>query len=134
MFGMGTGGTLLPSSPEWFQAVVGAALLLFAFALRSARLLALASLVLARGVSASRFRFGLLFALFSDRFPLPASSYAPSKLHSEKLTSKTFFSFRSSSLAFLLPSDFIIIHSSVFSLQYSLSRSAYLLRTKLSTY
>ena len=39
--------------------------------------------------SLPRFRFCPLFALFSDRSALPASSYAPSKLHSEKLTSKT---------------------------------------------
>ena len=169
VFGMGTGGTLLPSSPEWFQAVAGLRLCcLKLIALSCSRLPALASLVLARGcctcfrscclrvalallafalrfalafaraalplalafactccfgslrlpslslrlpllASLPRFRFCPLFALFSDRSALPSSSYAPSKLHSEKLTSKTFFSFHS--LA-----------------------SAYLLRTKLSTY
>ena len=41
------------------------------------------------GFPLPRFRFGPLFALFSDRSALPSSSYAPSKLHSEKLTSKT---------------------------------------------
>ena len=168
VFGMGTGGTLLPSSPEWFQAVAGCgfaafrfrftqrpfartcfaracsrgctcfrscclrvALALLAFALRFALVFARAALPLALAFACTRcfgslrlpslsrclpllaplprFRFGPLFALFSDRSALPASSYAPSKLHSEKLTSKTFFSFHS--LA-----------------------SAYLLRTKLSTY
>ena len=147
VFGMGTGGTLLPSSPEWFQAVAGLRLCCFSLSLYAAPvcshllrscLLAGVALAFARAAlplalafactccfgslrlpslslrlpllaPLSRFRFGLLFALFSDRSALPSSSYAPSKLHSEKLTSKTFFSFHS--LA-----------------------SAYLLRTKLSTY
>ena len=52
VFGMGTGGTLLPSSPEWFQAVAGLRLCcLKLIALSCSRLLALASLVLARGVA-----------------------------------------------------------------------------------
>ena len=50
VFGMGTGGTLLPSSPEWFQAVAGLRLCcLKLIALSCSRLLAFASLVLARG-------------------------------------------------------------------------------------
>ena len=52
VFGMGTGGTLLPSSPELFQAVAGLRLCcLKLIALSCSRLLALASLVLARGVA-----------------------------------------------------------------------------------
>ncbi len=173
---MGTGGTLLPSSPEWFQAVAGLRLCcLKLIALSCSHLLALASLVLARGgctcfrlcclrvalallafalrfalafaraalplvlafactccfgslrlpslslrlpllAPLPRFRFGPLFALFSDRSALPASSYAPSKLHSEKLTSKTSFSFRSS-LRF--PASFRLHLFSFFSLKSS---------------
>ena len=78
VFGMGTGGTLLPSSPEWFQAVAGLRLCcLKLIALSCSRLPALASLVLARGVSASSLPIrsalrSLFRSLSASRFVLRA--------------------------------------------------------------
>ena len=81
VFGMGTGGTLLPSSPEWFQAIAGLRLCcLKLIALSCSRLPALASLVLARGcctcfrscclrVALALLAFALRFALASLVLP-----------------------------------------------------------------
>ena len=87
VFGMGTGGTLLPSSPEWFQAVVGLWLCcLKLIALSCARLLALASLVLAGGcctcfrscclAARACFRLHLLLWLAQASFAFASSALA----------------------------------------------------------
>ena len=85
VFGMGTGGSLLPSSPELLR--VRARFVCSALSLRFLR-------------SLCCFRF-----------------HAPSKPHSEKLTSKTSSSVFSSASLPLLPQDCFITHSSVLSLQ-----------------
>ena len=134
VFGMGTGGTLLPSSPEWFQAVVGAALLLFAFALRSARLPALASLVLARGVALAFARAACRSHLLCLRLPCGLrllrscclATRACFRLHSLLWLAQASFAFAPSALACAASS--LPIRSALRSLFRSLSASLFVLR------